>query len=82
MRKKVVTTLVAVITAASLVSGCGRTEEPAEESSAAVSEQTENETEGEDMQTETIDAAAENADAILISPVFRKQRAGIPTRAL
>ena len=53
MRKKVVMTLIAAVTAASLFSGCGRTEEP----SAAASEQMENETEEEETQTEPADAS-------------------------
>lgn len=63
MRKKVVMTLIAAITVVSLFSGCGRTEEPAEEPSAAASEQTENETEEEEAQTETADASAGNTEA-------------------
>ncbi len=62
MRKKVVITLIAAVTAASLFSGCGRTEEPAEETSAAASEQTENETEEEEAQTESADASAGSAE--------------------
>lgn len=61
MRKKFLSTLIAGITAASLFSGCGRTEEPAEDLSAAASEQTENEIENEDIQTIPSDAASRSA---------------------
>lgn len=63
MRKKVVMILIAAMTVVSLFSGCGRTEEPAEEPSAAASEQTENETEDEETQTETADASAGNTES-------------------
>lgn len=52
MRKKVVTTLIAVITAASFASGCGRKEEP-----------TENESESEEIQAEPTDTASGNTYA-------------------
>lgn len=63
MRKKVVMILIVAMTVVSLFSGCGRTEEPAEEPSAAASEQTENETEDEETQTETADASAGNTES-------------------
>lgn len=63
MRIKVVMPLIAVITAASLLPGCGRTEEPAGEPSAAASERTETETENEDIQTEPSEAASGSAEA-------------------
>lgn len=62
MRKKVVSTLIAAITAMSMLAGCSRaTEEPAEDTSGEISEQTEDDTE-ENMKEEAGGSSAETAD--------------------